>query len=148
VRWLPAAAVAALLVLAAGCGGGGGERLSRDAYVAKADAICRDAGTKRKALHAPSSIPQISPYVDRALPILDRARKELRALRPPAVLDDEVASWLDAVGQERDLLSDLRAAAEHRDIAKVRATGARGARVSARARALARSIGLVDCANS
>ena len=145
MRWLAAAAVAALLVPAAGCGGGGGgERLSRDAYVAKADSICRDT---RPSVQAPSRIAQIPAYIDRLLPTLERGRDELRALRPPKDLDDEVNSWLDSVGQQLDLLKDLRSAAEKGDVPKVRALGAHGAALALRSRSLARSIGLVDCAN-
>jgi hypothetical protein len=142
------AVVGALAVLAAGCGGGGGERLSRDDYVAKADAICREVTKKRQTLPIPTSIAGIPRYVDRALPLLDNARSDLRALRPPPDLEEEVTSWLDAIGEERDALSDLRGAAKDRNAAKVRAIGSRGVAIEQRARARARAIGLVACANS
>jgi hypothetical protein len=148
VRAPATAVVAALAVLAAGCGGGGGERLSRDVFVKKADAVCREVTRKRRALPVPTSIAGIPGYVDRALPLLDGARSDLRALRPPTELEDEVASWLDAIGQERDTLSDLRAAAKERNAPKVRAIGSKGTAIEQRARARARAIGLVDCANS
>ena len=144
MRWI--AAVAALLVLAAGCGGGGGgERLSRDAYVAKADSICRQ--TKPEAVQAPSRIAEIPAYVNRLLPALERGRDGLRALRPPADLEDEVKAWLDSVDLQIDLLKDLGSAAQKGDVTKVRALGAQGAALALRSRGLARSIGLVDCAN-
>jgi hypothetical protein len=139
-----------LVVFAAGCGGsgGGGERLSRDAYIAKADAICRGVDAQRKKIPVPAAIPDIPAYVDRALPILDSAVSELRALQPPAALDEQVSAWLSAIGDERGALSDLRGAAAKNDVAKVRAIGSTSTGVAARARTQARAIGLVDCANS
>lgn len=134
---------------AAGCGGGGGsERLSRDDYVAKADAICLATVEKRQALPVPTGLAGIPRYVDRALPLLDAARSDLRALRPPPELEDEVADWLAAIGDERETLSELRRAARDKNAAKVRAIGSQGAAIEQRARARARAIGLVACANT
>jgi hypothetical protein len=141
--------VAALTVIAAGCGGGGGdERLSRDDYVAKADAICRATVDKRRALPVPTALAGIPRYVDRALPLLDSARSDLRALRPPPELEDEVTSWLQAIEDERDALSNLRRAAADKDAAKARAIGSQGVVIEQRARTRARAIGLVACANT
>jgi hypothetical protein len=149
VRRRTIALVAALCVVAAGCGGGdGGGRLSRDDYVSKADAICLATVQKRQALSAPTTLAGIPRYVDRALPLLDAARSDLRALRPPAELEDKVAAWLAAIGEERDALADLRSAAKEKNGAKVRAIGSQGVAIEQRARARARAIGLVDCANS
>ena len=138
-----------LVALAAGCGGGNGsERLSRNAYLARADAICRDVDEKRKTLPVPAAIPDIPAYVDRALPILDEARSRLEALRPPSSLDDQVSGWLSAIRDGRDALSDLRSAAAKGALAKVRAVGSTSTGIADRARTSARAIGLVDCANS
>jgi hypothetical protein len=149
VRGPATVVVTAFAVLAAGCGGdGGGERLSRADYVAKADAICLATARKRQALPVPSAIAQIPRYVDRALPLLDSERSDLRALPPPSELEDEVASWLNAMQEERGALSDLRSAAKSGNSAKVRAIGSRGAAIEQRARTRARAIGLGDCANT
>jgi hypothetical protein len=149
VRRASVAVVAALAIVAAGCGGSsGGERLGRDAYLSQADAICREVTNQRLALPVPAAIEDIAGYVDRALPLLDSARSNLRALRPPPQLDDEVAAWLDAINEERDTLSDLRDAARTGDAAKVGAVGSKGTSIEQRARARALAIGLVDCATS
>jgi hypothetical protein len=143
------AVVGAIAVIAAGCGGGGGgDRLSRDDYVAKADAICLATVQKRQALPVPTGLAGIPRYVDRALPLLDSARSDLQALRPPPELEDEVASWLEAIGDERNALSDLRRAARDKNAAKVRTIGSQGAAIEQRARSRARAIGLVACANA
>src|SRR4051812_38932512 len=124
MRMSAGAAVAALAVLAAGCGGGGGgERLGRETYITKADAICRDVAQKRNALPVPGSIKEIPRYVDRALPLFDAARSDLGDLRPPNQLDAPVASWLAVLNEEHDALSDLRSAAKDGSEQKVRAVG-------------------------
>jgi hypothetical protein len=143
-----AAAVLGILVLAAGCGGGGGQRLSRDAYVAKADAICRTANAQTRKLRAPTTVAGIPAYVDRALPVLDSAIGRLRALRPPANLEPGVKNWLGAVGDARGALAAMRTAAQQGDTAKASSEGAAGASANRRANALAGSLGLTDCARA
>lgn len=144
-----AAAVVAVLASAlTGCGSGGRERLSREAFVSKADAACREFSTRERGLAAPTSIDAIPAYADNALPILDDALEELRSLRPPTELQDGVDSWLTRLGDTRGVLEDLRSAAEDGDAANVRAVGARGTDLDRRAKALARGLGLTDCANT
>ena len=71
-------------------------------------------------------------------PLLDSARSDLQALRPPPELEDEVTSWLQAIEDERDALSNLRRAAADKDAAKARAIGVQGAVIEQRARTRAR----------
>jgi hypothetical protein len=142
------AAVAALLAFAAGCGGGAGKQLSRDAYVEKADAICREVVRKERALPVPSSIAEIPGYVDGALPIIDGAVKDLRSLRPPKDMEDEVNEWLKQTVETRSKLEGLRSAAQGGDADKVRAVSAKVTAMNERRDALARSIGLTDCAST
>jgi hypothetical protein len=143
-----AAAVAAVVAaVLAGCGGSGSERLSRDAFVSKADAACRDLSARQQTLTPPTSIDAIPAYADKAVPILDDALNALRGLRPPSELADGVDSWLNQLAGTRSVLEDLRSAAEDGDEAKVRTVGAKGTDLDRRAKALAQGIGLIDCAN-
>jgi hypothetical protein len=136
-------------LLAGGCGGGGGHgRLGRADFVAKADAICRDLVAEQKALEVPAGIAGIPAYIDRALPLLDGAVERVRALRPPADLEQGVADWLAAVGESRAALTGMRAAAERGDRAQVRTIGARGIVANRRSDALAGAIGLTACATA
>jgi hypothetical protein len=142
------AGVAALgVVLAAGCGGGGGERLGRDEYAARADAVCREAVTERRGLPTPTAIADVPAYVERALPILDGARTQLRKLKPPKDLDVRVSDWFDALANERDALQDLGRAASDGDRKRVAELSAAAAENDRRARSLARAMGLVGCSN-
>jgi len=146
-----AAAVVALAALAvSGCGGGGGktQRLSRDEYVAKADAICAQAVKQQKALPTPSSIDEIPAYVDKALPVIDDAIAKIRKLKPPVTMEQGVKAWLDQTEATRSELTKLRSAAKSGDPTKVRKVAAKGTQMDSERSALARSIGLTTCANT
>jgi hypothetical protein len=138
----------AVLVLAGCGGGGGGQRLGRDAYLTKANAVCSTANAALRKVPAPVSISGIPAYVDRALPALDRAISRLHAFRPPAALQKDVDRWLSALAELRSTLAADRSAAGRNDAKKVAALGAAGASTTRRANALASSIGLTDCARS
>jgi uncharacterized lipoprotein len=147
VRAAVVIAVLAVLV-AAGCGGGSSQRLSQDAYVSKADAICRDLDAKQRKLTAPASLDAIPAYVDQALPSVDDGIAKLSKLRPPAELDATVKSWLASLDDARGLLVDLGKAAAKNDAAKVQSLGAQATTLTEKTHALAGSIGLTDCANA
>jgi len=144
VRW--AALLVVVLALAA-CGGGGGTRLSRDAYIARADAVCTRVEAQQKALGVPATLAEIPPYVDMAIPILDAGLKEVRALRPPKNMEEGVDNWLASTDETRQVLRDLKKAAEAGDAAAARAAGSRGNAVADRRHAKARALGLTACAN-
>ena len=117
MRWLAAGLAAAVAVAAAGCGGGGGsKRLSKDEFIAKADAACSTFDTAQKQI----SFPQVDPtspttssadlakFGDPLAATADLARqevKELRALAPPKDFQssyDGVLSDLDAAVSKLD----------------------------------------------
>jgi hypothetical protein len=148
VRAAVLVAVLAALLAAAGCGGGGGQRLSRDAYVSQADAVCRAMDAKQRKLTAPASLDAIPAYVDKALPSVDDGIAKLRRLRPPAELDATVKDWLASLDEARRLLVALSKAAGANDAAKVQSLGAQATTLTEKTHSLAGSIGLTDCANA
>jgi hypothetical protein len=132
----------------AGCGGGGSERLSRDAFVSRADAICKVAVSKQRKLPSPASIDGIPGYVGRALPIVDAMVEGISALRPPEEMQADVRRWLDLTVQARNELESLRTAAQSGDQQKVREVSAKGTAMNDRRDAQARALGLTACANT
>ncbi len=143
-----AALVAALAALAAaGCGGGGGERLSRDDFVAKADAICAGALADERKLAAPTAISDIPGYVDKALPIVDHTISRLRELRPPAEIQSQVDDWLGKATQARGQLNTLRSAARTGEEATVHTAAATETGLGEQRDAAARQLGLTSCAS-
>jgi hypothetical protein len=143
-----AALVAVLATVASACGGGGSERLSRDQFAKKADTVCRDVDERTRAVAVPDSIEKIPDYVSKVLPIFDDGLSRLRELQPPSNLEDAVRRWLDSLSGGRDLVANLGEAADAGDIAEVQAVGVRATRSSNRTHAIARSLGLTDCASA
>ena len=145
MRW----AVLLVVVLAlAACGGGGGTRLSRDAYIAKADAVCTKVEDQQRELGAPATLAEIPAYVDKALPILDAGVEEMRALRPPKSMQEGVDEWLATTEETRAVYEDLKQSAEANDAAAARTAGSKGQAVDDRRDAMARALGLTACANT
>lgn len=129
-------------------GGGGGACLGAVEYAARADAVCRVIALRQSRIAAPSTVAGIPAYADRALPLLDEELDRLRSLRPPQEIEDHVNARLKTTGETRRLLGDLRRAAEDGDAQRVRELGAKGTEIDDRRDALAREIGLADCANT
>lgn len=141
------ALVLAIVVAGCGGGGGGGDRLSKDEYVAQADAICKEVEQKGDAIEEPTSLEDVGRFVDEALPVFDDGLDRLRELRPPAELQDAVDDWLATGNETRDLLEELKDAAGDGDAAKVQELGGKGEDLDKKSDDLARQIGLEECAN-
>jgi hypothetical protein len=85
----------ALLV---GCGGqdtgaAGGQPLSRQQYLAKADAVCSELNTKVEQLIAEKA-GDIAGTFQAMVPLVEDALGELRQLRPPAEIQPLVTEWM------------------------------------------------------
>jgi hypothetical protein len=136
------AGAAALAV--AGCGSG---RLSHDAYVGRADAVCSAYAGKVQLLTRPRSYAGVAAWVERTLPLHVAALDKLAALRPPASDEGAVRSWLASDRRVEAALRELRAAALRHDLAGTNdaADGLQAASLAARRRAAA--LGLDACAS-
>jgi hypothetical protein len=143
VRYL--AVIAAVLLLAACGGGGGGTRLSRDAFVAKANTLCAKLAKERKQLGAPSSLGAIPAYVDKALPLLDASLRQLHALRPPKDMEQSVDELLQKADDFRGLLPKLRSAAKKGDAVVVAQVGSQATQLNNEIQSRARQLGVTGC---
>lgn len=116
-------ALTLLLLTATACSGGsssGGLVEARAAYVGKAEAVCAKANTEKKALKTPTSVKELSPYVDAVVRIADETATSLLALTPPAKdkadLDKHVFTPLkDQLSRGRTYAEKVRAAAKRND---------------------------------
>jgi hypothetical protein len=110
------------LVLATGAASsacGGDDRLSQEDFRQQANAICAKYDEKIKALGTPASSTEIPDYVGRILPLLRQALAELRALKPPADLEDDYDGMLDETAKTIPAAQSLAVAAKKGNAAGV-----------------------------
>jgi hypothetical protein len=137
-------ALAVLVVLAPGCGSGE-KRLSKEEYAQRADAVCRRYNAATSGLGSPQSMPALGKVAARSLPHLDRAIRDLRALKPP---EDEVATaraWLRQLTQLRGDVVRIRDRARANDAKGVQAVVPGATRRNARFAELATQLGMIVC---
>jgi hypothetical protein len=134
------------IVLAAGCGGGSnGQRLTREQYAAKADAICRKYKEKTDALARPATLSDLAHVSDQVLPLLHHARGELRSLQPPQKEKANANAWIDQFDVIIDDVQKIRDAAKKNDSAAVQAAAGPALKHDQHANELATQLGMTVC---
>lgn len=136
-------ATPAFVLALAGCGGE--ERLSKNEYVRQADAICAKYERRLDSIPEPRSLREVSPFIERGLPLAKDELAELEELRPPEADEAKVARLLAQVKETITELERLRDAAAARDRAAAETAAARVEEASGRASKLARGYGLEEC---
>jgi hypothetical protein len=140
--------VACAAAVLGGCSGNGDgdDRLSREEYVRRADAVCREYDKRLNELGQPSSIEELAALADEALPVAEEGVGKLRELEPPESLERRVGEWLERNDRNVDLIEALRDAARAGEETRVQELAAEAADNETAADRLARRIGLKDCA--
>ena len=135
-------ALGAAFVLAA-CGGE--DRLSREEFQKQGNAICAKYDKQIDAVATPSSIEEVSGYVDKVVPLVEKEISEMKALKPPEE-DQESFDRMIAKGEEtKEAGEELGAAAEKRDEAAVQRALQKGQAAGNESDRLAGELGLDDC---
>lgn len=128
----------------AGCGGD--TRLSREAYVARADAICTAGQERLRAIPRPRNLfdgAELQRYAREAADVLQREVDELRELKPPEEGEATVERMLASVQGAIDTARELQ---ESRQVTAYAARRGELEQKLAAAREAARSYGLTACA--
>jgi hypothetical protein len=135
------------IVVLAGCGGSGssGQRLTRDEYAKRADAICSKYKQKSDALSRPANLAGLAKVAEQVLPILHSARGELRALRPPRSEDATANEWLDEFDRIIGDIEKIRDAAKKNDSAAVKAAARPALQDDQHSNELASQLGMTVC---
>jgi hypothetical protein len=142
-----AVVLAAVTVGVAGCGESkGSDRLSKEDYLKRADAVCTAYDHRLEELPEPKTIEGVVTLADEAKPVAERGLAELRKLRPPADLQEDVDAWLALNQANVDAIDDLREAAAASDEAAARAVSQDAVENERKADAVAKRIGLEECA--
>jgi hypothetical protein len=135
----------------AGCGGnsGGGSgqshQLSREAWIAKADRICRSYAGKTNISAHPHSYSDVARLANKEETAVSNAHRELRALGLPSSDGQAVRAWLRQFTRLEGDLKDMRDSAKASNADGVKAAAARGVRDSESAQQAARDLGMKDC---
>jgi hypothetical protein len=103
--------------VAAGCGGGS-DRLTKSQFVTRADAICTKYEQRIQA--AMRGVPagnrtQLAGAIKRVLPVIRKGNDELRALSPPANLQDRYDRWMQIGDAEVEAAKKLHDALRDND---------------------------------
>ena len=122
------------------------QRLSKAEYVRRADAICAEYDRRLESLPDPENVAGIADVAAEALPIAREGARKLRALRPPEDVEPTVQRWLARNDENIERMEELRDAARAGDTTKVQRIASAAVENERRADALARRIGLQQCA--
>jgi cysteine sulfinate desulfinase/cysteine desulfurase-like protein len=142
-----AAVLAAVATATASCRNGDGDgRLSREEFLRRADAICADYDARLARLGNPASIAELGRLAARALPIAREGVAKLRALEPPEELARDVERWLARNDENVSRIAAIGEAAQADDATRVQEIASAATANERRADALARRLGLRDCA--
>jgi hypothetical protein len=146
----PLKLVAASFVLAAalagGCGGGDNGALSESEFREEANAVCEETLREAEAIDAPASPEEIPDYVERLVPLVRQGLERLRALQPPADLQEDYDRMLDVNEKVLASADDLAEAAQESDAAKLQEALAAGDAANRESDRLASKLGLDECA--
>ena len=143
-------------LLAAGCGGSSkssssgsssdGDRLTRAEFAAKADAICKKYNAKTKEIGNNSkSLSDVAKAFDQALPVLENALSELKALKPPKSEQHDVDKWLAQSQVLKHNLEEMRDKAKAKDLKGVQEAFARASANDQLGNQLAAKLGMKVC---
>ena len=149
-----AAVIAVAALVGAGCGGddetsGGGETLTKQEWIAKADAICADAQERIQKLGDPGAdLGKLAELTGDAKEIIEDEVAAMRDLKPPTGDEQQIDAMLAQVEKGSEAFEALIEAASSGDIAKLQEITAEGSdfsKASAEADRLAKEYGLTKC---
>jgi hypothetical protein len=138
-------ALALLLVVAGGCGSGGEKRLSKEEYAKRADAVCHRTNRLTQPPGDISSMPALARFADRTLRPLDRALRDLRALRPPEDEQATADTWLRQLALLRADALRIRNRARANDARGVSTVALAATKRNERFKSLATQLGMTVC---
>jgi hypothetical protein len=135
---------ALVAVLAAGCGGG--ETLTKEQYVSKLNAMCRDFSEREKAIGEPQTLADLVEKGPRIRDAFEQAiAGKVGTLKAPDEIGSQAARLVDLAVEQRDVLGGLADAAKDNDPGKVQELAARNERLNRQADSIARNLGARAC---
>jgi hypothetical protein len=136
------ATAAALVAVLAGCGS---SRLSHDAYVDRANAVCGTYKSEVDKVRRPKSLTEIEGYARRTLSMYREALAQLEQLQPAKADEQIVDQWLAVDRRIAVDVERLADAAKRRSIPDVEAATNAAASHDRLSNQLAAQLGLATC---
>jgi hypothetical protein len=139
-------------LLAAACGSDGdangngeSERLTKEEYIAQADAICKEANDRIEALSEPQSAEELAELGEQVVAIGEEQLGRLRELRPPLADESTINGAYELLEQQLAVANDLVDAARDGDVDRVQELLAQGNQLNEQADRIADDYGLQEC---
>jgi hypothetical protein len=129
-------------VILVGCGSAG---IGAD-FVARGEAICRDAQKAGSSLKKPTTHAELARFFDRALALSKDEVGKLSALHSPTDKAGAYRAWIAGLDQAIGLLTQADAAARAGNVAQLQAVVQEGNALTQTNLADARAVGLLICA--
>jgi len=134
--------VAALaLVALAACSQG----LSKEEFIEQADVICREADEKTREIEPPRTAEALKGFVEEAQAITRDLLADLRELEAPEGDADVIEDMTGRIENTMELLPEIQAAAEERNIADINRLATELKDEAAEANRIAQDYGLEEC---
>jgi hypothetical protein len=140
--WPSLAAVAVALLSACTTN----ERLSKDDYVARLNALCEEYGRKHDVIGEPQNLADLVDKLPRIIQAFEPVVAEMRKLEAPSEIADD-AKRLHAVGERQlQVMRGLVRAAQANDLAALEPLVAENQALNREANGLSRRLGATACA--
>jgi hypothetical protein len=128
--------------MGAGCSNGA---LSKEEFIERADAICRDVDKQSTNLKVPEKASQAPAFADRAHDIVEEAIEKLRNLEPPEEDKKQIERMIDSIEEANDYLPRIAQAAADEDLKRFQELNANLGRAVDEANRIANDYGLEVC---
>ncbi len=141
-------AIGGALVLG-GCGGGsggGGERLSKEQFAAKANALCVTFDKANKEAGTPATLAETISYFEKLIPVYEKRVAELDKLKPPADEEATVNRIVVLEKKEVGLANQLLAALKKNDLEAANELIKSGNANSEEAKGFYKKVSIAECA--
>jgi hypothetical protein len=131
--------------LAAGCAGA--RELSKEEYVSKLNAMCKDFSAREQEIGEPRTLADL---VDKGPRILDAFEEAIAdkvgTLNAPDEIADQADRMVDIADEQRDVLDELVDAATDSDFAEVQRLVSKNDALNKESNSIARELGADACA--
>ncbi|MDQ3645716.1 MAG: hypothetical protein M3345_02130 [Actinomycetota bacterium] len=119
--------------------------LSKEEFIAQADAICKQADEQTETLATPTSPAEAGGFVEKAQEITGESVRKIRELEPPAGDEDTIETMLNKVEEALAYLPTMAEAAQAKDLKTLQEAGRQLQATAGEAQKIARDYGFEVC---